>query len=720
MSGMELIWNKRAVALLAVILAVVSAGLTSRVMAADLYVAPQGDDGWSGQLPTINEARNDGPLATLSAALDRARSLRAAQPQRNKPIVIQLRGGRYELTKPIELTPADSGTASSPLIIEAHPAESPILSGGSAITDWKVGEDGRWRTMIPQVKSGTFHFTHLIVDDQRRDRTRLPKKGYYRIADALPPSPAAQNRGFDQFVYAGDELRSDWTNLSHVEVQTIHIWSASRLPIRAMDPAKKVVQFAGRTRGMANWMTLGKNHRYVVWNVREALSEPGEWYLDRPTGELTYIPRTGESPQKTQVIMPRLEQLLLIRGDLASGKFVEHVTFKGITFAHANWMMPAEGLSLPQGEINVQSAVELTGAKHLAFERCAIRHVGGYAVTFGAGCRDSRLESCELFDLGGGGVKIGTASSSVGWGPQDKAIASPGKDESLITQHITVRDCTIAHGGRLHPAALGIWIGDAHHNTIEHNDIFDFYYTAISVGWVWGYRPSAATHNRIEFNHIHTIGRGVLSDMGGVYTLGVSPGTSVSHNVIHDIHAFDYGGWGLYTDEGSTGIVMRDNLVYRTKTGGFHQHYGKENLITNNIFAFSIIDQIQRSRVEEHLTFTFKHNIVIHDRGNLLGKNWADKNVKLDENLYWHTGGADAVKFPGNRTLDQWRQASGHDAKSIVADPLFIDVTKDDFRLKDGSPATQVGFKPFDFTKAGRLTKPTMTLKLPEVSATFD
>jgi hypothetical protein len=144
------------------------------------------------------------------------------------------------------------------------------------------------------------------------------------------------------------------------------------------------------------------------------------------------------------------------------------------------------------------------------------------------------------------------------------------------------------------------------------------------------------------------------------------------------------------------GAVIRNNLVYRTTHGGFHQHYGKDNVVRNTIFALGRDAQIQRTRVEDHRSFTFEHNIVYDEGEQFLAGRWQGQ-VVLDHNLYWRPGGD--VRF-GKLTWEQWRK-QGHDSNSVMADPLFVAPGKGDFRLQPGSPAEKIKFKAVDFSRVG-------------------
>lgn len=679
--------------------------------AADFFVSPKGNDAWSGRSAEPNPARSDGPVASVARAQQLVRELKKQDPNRQRPIMVAVRGGTYYLSQPLVFKPEDSGTAAAPVVYQAFEGERPVLSGGVPVAGWKT-DGARWQATLEDVKSGKWNFSQLFVNDQRRMRPRLPKQGYYTIAAAAEPK--VKGRGDDRFQFTGEEIRKDWANRDDVEVLAFHQWNMSRLKIADVDAQGRVVTFAGATATHGSWGGLRKGLRYLVENVREALSEPGQWYLDRPSGTLTYLPRAGERPEQATVVAPKLEQLVLFVGDPKAKAWVQHVQLRGLTFAHTNWLLTAGSHAAPQAEVDVSAAIAAVGARQIVIDTCAVRNVGAYAMAFGIGCRENRVENCEMVDLGAGGVKIGEA----GPGPWQGSTWSSGEPEKLVSHH-TVRNCLIAHGGRLHPAAVGVWIAHSPHNAILHNEITDLYYTAVSVGWIWGYAPSLSHHNDIGFNHMHLIGQRVLSDMGGVYTLGTSDGTNVHHNRIHDVQSFSYGGWGLYTDEGSTHITMENNLVYRTRTGGFHQHYGKENRIQNNIFAFAEQQQVQRSRTEPHLSFWFERNIVYWTTGPLLGSNWKDNNFTLANNLYWNAAGQ-PVTFFGNMTLADWQTKRGQDKGSIIADPRFVAPDKDDFRLRPDSPALKLGFKPFDASKAGRTTPPLLTKDLPPVPRTFE
>ena len=188
-----------------------------------------------------------------------------------------------------------------------------------------------------------------------------------------------------------------------------------------------------------------------------------------------------------------------------------------------------------------------------------------------------------------------------------------------------------------------------------------------------------------------------MADMGGIFTLGNSHGTVIRNNIFRNSYSYAYGGWGMYTDERSEGVLMENNLVYDTKDGSFHQHYGKENFIRNNILCFSEQHQVAATRVEDHLSFTFERNIVYYTKSKLFGIRAEQLNIDWKSNLWWNT--AVPVDFAG-KTHEQWVEA-GKDVGGLIADPMFVDAERRDFRLKPGSPAEKIGFVPFDFSQAG-------------------
>jgi len=656
-----------------------------------ITVATDGNDAWSGRLPAANPEGTDGPFATLARARDEVRRLKAAGGLPS-PLTVQVRGGTYRLAQTLEFTPADSGTEAAPVTYAAYPGEKPVLSGGRTVTGWRRGEGALWQADVPEARAGTWVFHQLFVNGQRRTRARTPNTGYLYTQDVLAPFNhatwyAADIEAKSGFVFRDQDLRR-WQGLDDALVVIYHSWTTSVHFITELDEAKHTVRLQPKsTWPIGYWWEY--NTRYHVENIPEALDQPGEWYLDRRRGLLSYWPLPGEDMATAEAVAPVVRQTLLnFRGDPAAGAFVEHLRVVGLAFQHTDAYIAPDMPLDQQGATERQPMVAATGLRHAALENCEFAHAGENGLWLDRGCSDNTIRHCHLHDLGGSGVFIG---------PREY-----GEEPALLVQRNTLDNNWIHDGSNLFRGSQGVWIGKSSYNEVTHNEISDFHHLGISVGHSWGYAPSTAHHNLIAYNHVHHICNGFFSDGGGIYTLGISPGTVIRGNRVHDVvptPLMPQGGTGIYHDEGSTGILDEDNIVYNVGIP-FHQHYGRENLARNNIFAFALRSPVTCARPEEHVSYTFEGNIVLSSAGQATSDHYNPMRCQTEfrRNLYWDVSGKEP-SFSGV-TFAEWR-ATGRDQDSVIADPQFEDAARFDFRLRPTSPALALGFRPIDAQAAG-------------------
>lgn len=656
------------------------------------FVATDGDDAWSGKRAEPNSDHTDGPFATLERARDAARRWRGPGGA-----TVLVRGGTYFLKQPLRLEPRDSGTPGRPTVFAAFEGETPILSGGRRITGWKQGPGQLWQAEVPEVRQGTWYFRQMFVNGKRRPRARSPNSGYRRIAKLIPgpPDPRSKPIARDRFVFSPGDIRP-WRRLRDVNVILMHSWETSMHPLKSVDTTSNTVCF---TAPMKEWWSIGyweEAQRYYVENALEVLDQPGEWYLNRDTAVVSYWPLSGERMDEIDVIAPRLSELVRFAGDADAGRFVRHVTLRGLAFQHADWLLAPQGNSSTQAAVEVPAAVMADGALDCTIEGCEVAHVGTYGIWLRRGCKDCRLQRNRLHDLGAGGVRVGEAKRA----ETDQAESS----------RILVDNNHIFDGGHVYAAGVGVWVAESSHNRISHNDIHDLFYSGISIGWNWGLEPNRTHHNVIEFNHVHDLVHGVLSDAGLIYCLGVSPGSVIRNNVFHDIWPYRQPpfGWGIYLDAKCGNYLVENNLTYNTQSGGLmFNNGGHEHVIQNNIFALSANHALWP--YSEKRPSSFRRNIVYLTQGELLipyGERSLNERIAAgeplgvwNENIYWHTGGADQLRFY-RRSFAEW-QALGLDRRSRIADPLFVDAGAHDFRLRRESPALSLRFQPLGITTVG-------------------
>lgn len=658
--------------------------------------AEKTDRAWYTAAPGDNDIILQ-PGDSLPGAIARVREKRAAGDP--SPVVIFLREGTY----------AAEGTLSfaglTDLTLAAWPGETVILTDGVSITGWRETTVNGVKAFAAQIPAGmSFHSLYRGSEPLRM--TRYPESGYLTVkendrANALftaENTPWEYTYGDRSFYYGSDLGLTNLANVTDVRIKLMHYWFCESTSLTGIADGKIGILKPAS-------MRIEAGDRYFLENVFEMLKNPGEWYLDTAASTVYYIPQAGDEAATLSLFAPVSTQLL----DIADA---QNLRFFNLRFSETDWSDPAPdvkvswlgqyGMLHPQGNLECAGAVEIRDSSFIEFVNCDFFNIGNTGVRFSGRNTDCGITGCHFRNIGCNVVFIGGENA---------------KEEDRQTRRIHVTDNLIESYGRVFPSGIGVLLTYAVDCDLSHNEVHDGYYSAFSVGWVWGYAFHATDRIRICDNLIYDIGQGWLSDMGGIYTLGQQPHTVISGNLIHHVAADPgeggYGGWGVYLDEGSSNITVTKNLVYDCGSQSFHQHYGRDNMIVNNIFAFSGEGQIRSSRTEDHNEFTLRANLILSE-DQPIWVNASEDRFMESGNLYWDYVNYSRVyahrdAVPEQKTGRIYARAlnlRGYLLASVIADPILRDPENRDFLVAENSPAlTKIGFVPWDTSVAGTVSR---------------
>ncbi|NLF69093.1 MAG: right-handed parallel beta-helix repeat-containing protein [Candidatus Anammoximicrobium sp.] len=614
-----------------------------------LFVSPQGNDAWSGRVATPAADGADGPLASLHKAVESLRQQAVGQPRR-----IVLQPGGYYLERPVDLGPAGSG-----LTIEAAKDARAVLYGGRRISGWRRDGQQLWAADLPEVKSGKWDFRMLAVADRLCPRARLPKEGTFsHLSEFNVPWMSTTGGGWQRKPTAEElttmkyrlEDLGPWLDVKNAEVTVYHMWDESVVGIARNDTEHQVLTFSNPGGHPPGAFGVKK---YVTWNVREGLTEPGQWYLDRTAGKVVYWPLPGEDMANVAVVAPAVESILRIRGQ--AGKPVRDVTVRGLTLAVANTPLVAGGF----GAGNFPGAVELTHAENCRLADLEIKNVAGQGVRAG-NLKSCEIEGCHVHDTGACGLKFG--------------------GECLVRKNF------VHHVGRIYPSAIAVWGGGGSGQpcTIERNTIHDTPYTAIACG---------GEGHRIEHNRISRAMQ-VLHDGAGIY-ITFCKRVVVRGNFIHDID--DTGGYGAsayYLDEQAEDCLVEGNLSLRVARPS-HNHMARNNTLRGNIF---VCDGDATLTFPRSSDYRLEKNVVVAGGAIRITRPEAISEA-VGNIAFSKSGKVEGVK------LEAYRQAGSQPLESgagwLLVDPKLVEYESGQVRFASDSPTGHAKIEAVDVSQAG-------------------
>ncbi len=669
------------------------------------FVAPNGNDGWSGTLPTPREDGLDGPFLSLYrayTALTERSELTSGVPQ---PATIYIRQGIYYFDRPLEITGFASGDPGNPVRITNYGNETVRLVGGRRLREIKRRDDGIWEADASVVTLPNEQITQLYVDGQRMEPARYPNRGTGNLPGGgwLLVAGAVSEKPKQAFRFAGDRP-TRWAKPQEILVSIFpnYNWWHAITEVTQLDATSKIVTLAEELP-----YTIEPGRRYYFLNVAEELDAPGEFYHDTAAGKILFIPPNNAEPK--EVIVPYTDTIFSLQG-------VQHFSLTGLT------------IEMARGD-----AVVIKDGLDVFVGKCTIRNTGGNGVTVQGG-QGVQLRGNDIYHTGKGGVQVE--------GGDRKTLTS--SQHEVVNNHIyrfSERIKTYTPGVRLGGVGVKVTnnlIHDAPHcgillngneHRIEYNEIYDVCQETGDCGAFYMGRDWTERGNLIQYNRFHD-----------VYGFGLAGTGEASDEYVY---VSPYQAWGIYLDDCASGTKVIGNFLYRIPLCGVMIGGGKDNKIYNNFiidcipalhidarwqeFPYDIlIDRLNAMNYKEPPYSNmypelesvlieprkptgneFCNNVIAYKRDDYVGLTSMephpgsaavydldnfDPGTVFKNNAIHHYNIPVRVRFkpfekPSAGTIS-WQEwvTRGFDTDSVITDPMFSAPTEDDYRLRFDSP----------------------------------
>jgi parallel beta-helix repeat protein len=682
------------------------------------YVAPYGDDNWSGTLPQPDTAGSDGPFRTITAARDSIRKMIASCSENQ--IEIQIREGSYNLDETLVFDERDSGLNGNPVTYRNYPGEYPVIHGGRRITGWKRHDEKAFK--VP-MKAGAVHT--LFENGVFAVKARYPKKGYLNTGkmdkasptggfhferDSIPPMGSTDN--LQTFIWPGGP-EGEWN------------WCAQVINVDEINYETEKITLHSQA-----VYDIGEGSRYFLQGARELLNIPGEFHYEASERMLYYIPR--QLPIEDQeIIVPQMLEIIRFQG-ASPGKPVKDIRLIGLTIRCSDITEEVIDIS-NEAEGTTGSAIHLENAQGIVVKDCKISNTGLHGIFIRGWAQGNTVYGNLIRDIGHTGVQLeGALKSSL-----------------YINKQNTIENNLICNTGILVGHGAGIQLVQSGENRVRYNRIYHTPRYSISLksfhqNVLLGQEIEGVTvndenvgdflhcnKNILEYNDVSD-GNYDSQDTGLIESWGFNRDTVIRYNCIHDSNINFSFGFGIYIDDAGARFTIEGNILYRLqREGGGRLLYpiydkGYQDRIINNIVADNHVFRAAVGTFEmiyPNREITSERNIFCNSGDIYYFQNWDDKRfARSDFNLFYsregrygvldeirdyvwgskELGGVAGIKWR-TLSLEEWGEVPGKhfDRHSIVADPLFMNQQEGDYRLRFDSPAYNLGFEDIDYAEIG-------------------